>query len=134
MCRKYVVKVLAQRLRAQLEDTVKYNEDPAGQTYSPDAKSAARRALKNKALAYLAALGDPKVTPQILERFRKATNMTDKISALAALIDSEGEQSTKLAAACWAADNKLVDRCQLLHLLQELDCLVLVHRNSQLIL
>jgi len=90
-CRKYVVKTLAQQLRPQLEATVKHNDDPAGQTYSPDAKSAARRALKNKALAYLAALGDAAVTQQVLNRFGTATNMTDKISALAALIDSEGE-------------------------------------------
>lgn len=90
LCRKYVVKVLAQQLRPQLEATVKHNDDPAGQKYSPDAKSAARRALKNKALAYLAALGDATVTQQVLDRFGAATNMTDKISALAALIDSEG--------------------------------------------
>lgn len=90
-CRKHVVKVLAQQLRPQLEATVKHNDDPAGQTYSPDAKSAARRALKNKALAYLAALGDAAVTQQVLNRYGTATNMTDKISALAALIDSEGE-------------------------------------------
>ncbi|KAL3133720.1 hypothetical protein ABBQ32_008210 [Trebouxia sp. C0010 RCD-2024] len=90
--RKYVVKVLAQQLRPQLEATVKHNDDPAGQKYSPDAKSAARRALKNKALAYLAALGDATVTQQVLDRFGAATNMTDKISALAALIDSEGKE------------------------------------------
>ena len=69
---------------------MKHNDDPSGQEYSPAAKSAARRALKNKALAYLAALGDASVTQQVLDRFRAATNMTDKISALAALIDSEG--------------------------------------------
>lgn len=86
-----MVKTLAQQLRPQLEATVKHNDDPAGQTYSPDAKSAARRALKNRALAYLAALGDAAVTQQVLNRFGTATNMTDKISALAALIDSEGE-------------------------------------------
>lgn len=86
-----MVKQLAQQLRPQLEAIVKKNDAAAGEVYSPDAKSAARRAIKNKALAYLAALGDDAVTQQILERFRKAANMTDKISALSALIDSEGE-------------------------------------------
>ena len=86
-----MVKTLAQQLRPQLEATIKHNDDPAGQKYSPDAKSAARRALKNKALAYLATLDDEAVTQQVLNRFGTATNMTDKISALAALIDSEGE-------------------------------------------
>lgn len=90
-CRKYVVKVLAQQLRPQLEATVTHNTDPSDQKYSPDAKSAARRALKNKALAYLAASGDAAITEQVLSRYRAASNMTDKISALAALTDSEGK-------------------------------------------
>ena len=34
---------------------------------------------------YLAALGDSAVTEQLLRRFKEATNMTDEISALAAL-------------------------------------------------
>lgn len=99
LCRKYVVKTLAQQLRPQLEATVKHNDDPSGQKYSPDSKSAARRALKNKALAYLAALGDAAITQQVLNRFGAATNMTDKISALAALIDSEGMLQTPPALA-----------------------------------
>ena len=88
-----MVKQLAQQLRPQLEAIVQKNDAPADEVYSPDAKSAARRAIKNKALAYLAALGEDSVTQQVLDRFRNATNMTDKISALSALIDSEGRQS-----------------------------------------
>ena len=92
-CRKFVVKQLAQQLRPQLEAIVKHNDAATGEVYSPDAESAARRAVKNKALAYLAALGDESVTQQVLARFRNATNMTDKIAALSALIDSEGRRS-----------------------------------------
>ena len=55
------------------------------------AAQAARRALKNKALGYLSALGDPKVSADLLERTRSATNMTDQTSALAGLCDSECE-------------------------------------------
>lgn len=88
-----MVKQLAQQLRPQLEAIVQKSDAPADEVYSPDAKSAARRAIKNKALAYLAALGEDSVTQQVLDRFRNATNMTDKISALSALIDSEGRQS-----------------------------------------
>ena len=113
-----MVKVLAQQLRPQLEATVKHNDDPAGQTYSPDAKSAARRALKNKALAYLAALGDAAVTQQVLNRYGTATNMTDKISALAALIDSEGEMWWKLSGTYCAQD------C--VHAMQPVTCIALV--------
>lgn len=52
---------------------------------------AAQRAIKNKALSYLSALKDPKVTADLLQRMRSATNMTDQISALACLVDSESE-------------------------------------------
>ena len=54
---------------------------------------AARRAVKNKALGYLSALDDPAVHADLLERMRSATNMTDQISALAGLADSECERS-----------------------------------------
>ena len=95
----YVVKTLAQQLRPQLEATIKHNDDPADHKYSPDAKSAARRALKNKALAYLAALDDKQVIGHVLHRFNTATNMTDKIAALAALIDTEGNTPLLLESA-----------------------------------
>lgn len=102
-CRKFVVKQLAQQLRPQLEATVKQNDATADEVYSPDAKSAARRAIKNKALAYLAALEEDAVTQQVLDRFRHATNMTDKLSALSALIDSEGEllQQFRMQFTSW---------------------------------
>lgn len=56
-----------------------------GEPYEFSAAACARRALKNKALGYLANLGEPAVTEQLLRRAREATNMTDEISALAAL-------------------------------------------------
>ena len=87
--RKYVVSQLAARLRPELEAVVKANDVAPGEPYSPDFASAAKRALKNKALAYLAALGDPKVTADLLRRSREATNMTDRTAAVAALVDAD---------------------------------------------
>ena len=72
-----MVKDLAQKLRPQFEAVVAANEDPAGQAYSPDFSSAARRAVKAKALGYLSALGDSQVTADLLARYRASTNMTD---------------------------------------------------------
>ncbi|BDA49167.1 Aminopeptidase N [Coccomyxa sp. Obi] len=97
--RQYVVHELAARLRPELEAAVKRNEAPAGASYVPgDSAQAAQRAIKNKALSYLSALKDPKVTADLLQRTRSATNMTDQISALACLADSEGpERETALA-------------------------------------
>ena len=85
-----MVKDLAQKLRPQFEAVVAANEDPAGQAYSPDFSSAARRAVKAKALGYLSALGDSQVTADLLARYRASTNMTDQMSSLGALNDSPG--------------------------------------------
>ncbi|KAL4441019.1 hypothetical protein ABPG77_010450 [Micractinium sp. CCAP 211/92] len=83
--RDYVTKELAQQLRPELEAAVKENDSAPGEAYEFNAAACARRALKNKALGYLASLGDPAVTSSLLQRFREATNMTDEINALAAL-------------------------------------------------
>ena len=88
--RKSVVKDLALKLRPQFEAVVAANEDPTGQAYSPDFSSAARRAVKAKALGYLASLGDSKVSAGLLTRYRASSNMTDQISCLGALNDNPG--------------------------------------------
>ena len=67
--------------------------------YSPDAESAAKRMLKNRALQLLTATGDPAFSKELLVRFREASNMTDTIAALTALIDTEGRSSALKAPA-----------------------------------
>ncbi|NYT66742.1 aminopeptidase N [Alcaligenaceae bacterium] len=54
--------------------------------YSPDALSAGRRALKNQALYYLMAGGHPQAQPLALDQYYQATNMTDRMGALEALV------------------------------------------------
>lgn len=83
--RLYVIRELAARLRPELEAVVKENDDSPGTPYEFNAAACARRALKNKALGYLASLKDPSVTEELQRRFKEATNMTDEIAALAAL-------------------------------------------------
>ena len=85
-----MVKQIAQQLRPELEAAVKRFDSALGGEYSPDSVSAAKRALKNKALGYLAAIGDPEVTQDLLRRVKEASNMTDEIAAVASLADSEG--------------------------------------------
>ena len=51
-------------------------------TFSPDAKSAGRRALKNRCLSLLASCKDAQAAPLGMEQFTTATNMTDELSAL----------------------------------------------------
>ncbi|KAI7843850.1 hypothetical protein COHA_002401 [Chlorella ohadii] len=89
--REYVTRELAQRLRPELEAAVAANDDAPGTPYEFTAAACARRALKNKALGYLAALGEPAVTEQLARRAQEATNMTDEISALVALDRAGGQ-------------------------------------------
>jgi aminopeptidase N len=90
--RKVILKEVTSQLRPELEAIVAAQDAELQGEYSPDSKSAARRAIKNKALAYLSMLKDPAVTADILKRFRGATNMTDKIAMLAALSDTASDE------------------------------------------
>lgn len=83
--RSYIVKEIASRLRPDLEAAMKENEDAPGTAYHFSAAECARRALKNRAVMYLASLKDDTISESIFKRFKEATNMTDEISALAAL-------------------------------------------------
>ncbi len=66
--------------------------------YSPDAQSAARRALKNIALSYLMQLGDGKLDELAWQQFKLADNMTDTLEALAALVGSSSKKRAKAIA------------------------------------
>lgn len=88
--RTFVVRALASQLRPELEAAVKANDSAPGEPYVFSAQHCARRNLKNKALAFLSSLEEPAVTEECLSRFRSATNMTDKMAALACLNDTPG--------------------------------------------
>ncbi|GBF99642.1 peptidase M1 family [Raphidocelis subcapitata] len=102
--RHYVNKQLAARLRPELESLVSANDSPPGEPFVFDAASAARRAVKNKALGMLSALGDAGIEAQLLQRFRGATNMTDRINALACLAESPGPSRDAALAEYYAAN------------------------------
>jgi len=104
--RHYVNAQLAQRLRPELEALVAANDDAPGTDYVFDAPSAARRALKNKALGLLSCLPGPppEVTADLLARFRGATNMTDRIGALACLADTPGAARDAALDEFWRAN------------------------------
>jgi aminopeptidase N len=53
--------------------------------FSPDAKSAGKRALRNAALRYVTARDDAKAEEIAYEHYRLATNMTDRMAGLNAL-------------------------------------------------
>ena len=67
--------------------------------YSPDAKSAGRRALRNACLDLLAATGDAAEHKRAFHQFEHADNMTDRMAALAVLSQyAIPERETALAA------------------------------------
>ena len=88
-------------LRDELQSV--YDANRSNARYSPDAGSAGRRALKNLALSYLSLLDDAPSRALAGQQFRDADNMTDRVAAMSALNDREGdgdgdERSETLAA------------------------------------
>ncbi|MDY7573869.1 aminopeptidase N [Actimicrobium sp. CCI2.3] len=77
---------LATTLRTDLEAAYADNQTPG--TYQPDAISSGKRALKNVALAMLAELDDASVHALAQKQYDDASNMTDRLAALAVLINT----------------------------------------------
>ena len=77
---------LATTLRTDLEAAYADNQTPGA--YQPDAISSGKRALKNVALAMLAELDDASVHALAQKQYDDASNMTDRLAALAVLINT----------------------------------------------
>jgi len=80
--RDFVLKTLVRELRSELEWTLKDND---ADKYERDGAARAARTLKNLCLGLLSHLEDQDVDADTFLRFKSADNMTDQISALAAL-------------------------------------------------
>ena len=85
-----LIRQVALRLRPELEAAI--GEFAVPGPYSPDAQAAGRRAVRNAALAYVAAIDDEASRELALGEFKRARNMTDSMSALMCLANSEGPQ------------------------------------------
>ncbi|MDA8364106.1 MAG: aminopeptidase N [Gammaproteobacteria bacterium] len=81
--RLWVLRSLAQTLRAELLTAYRANIAPG--TYSADPEAVGRRSLKNLCLSYLMELDDPEVRAACVAQFRDGNNMTDVMAALRAL-------------------------------------------------
>ncbi len=81
--------------------------------YSPDAQSAGRRALANRALAHLVASGAPEPARAAAERYDAADNMTDRLAALRLLVEHAlpgAEARLDGFHAEWKADALVLDK------------------------
>jgi aminopeptidase N len=87
---------LAQRLRGDLQAA--YEANLTGGPYSPDAAAAGRRGLKNMALSYLAEFDDAQSHALAQSQYDRADNMTDRLAALTALVNSHAPGKTEALA------------------------------------
>ncbi len=82
--RRALRRYLARHLKDDL--LTLYRQHQVGGTYRPDPDQSGPRALRNNALGYLAELHEDVVQSLIREQLDTAGNMTDRISALAAMV------------------------------------------------
>jgi aminopeptidase N len=102
---------LARSLRKELLAT--YAAQQMGGPYSPDASSAARRALRNLCLGYLMELDDAQVRSLTMQQFDGADNMTDAMAALSALANYDCPERRDALDRCyakWKAEPLVVDK------------------------
>lgn len=97
--------------RATLWETVR--RLTTNEPYSPDATAAGRRAMRNTALAYLAAAGDGEVGDLLAQQATAADNMTDRMAALVLL--TEGDDPARVDALArfhdeFADDSLTIDK------------------------
>ena len=71
--------------------------------FSPDARSAGRRALRNLSLAMLTAGREPGGVERAQRQFAEANNMTERFAALAALATIPGEAREHALESFWRA-------------------------------
>jgi aminopeptidase N len=86
--REFAIAELARAHRARFEAIAR--EQPDDRPYRIERTAIDRRRLRNAALRYLAALGDPAWTAALEQQFDRADNMTDRQAALQILVDLPG--------------------------------------------
>ncbi|MDX1456036.1 MAG: aminopeptidase N [Marinobacter sp.] len=110
--RTRVLETLASELRAELLDCYRRNSDNGPYELTPEA--IARRSLRNTALAWLLQINDTEGCQLALRQFREASNMTDGLGALRALVNSDFAESREQVLAefyqRWAADPQVVEQ------------------------
>ncbi|WP_314919216.1 aminopeptidase N [Pseudomonas helleri] len=110
--REFARKQLADSLFNELWARYQANREVSKVTpYVAEDEHFARRSLQNIALSYLSLSGKPEVVAATLEQFENSDNMTERLNALAILVNSPFEAEKALALASFAEhfkDNPLV--------------------------
>ena len=109
--RRALLKHVGQVLGDQLEGL--YREQAVKGVYSPDARSAGKRALRNAAMALLAARGGEDDVARVVQHYRRAANNTDETMALVLLSDMKSlERANALEHFYerWKGDHLVIDK------------------------
>ncbi len=107
---RQLARLIGRTLGNQLEELYAATSDDGA--FSPDAESAGRRALRNAALTLLAARGSPRDRARVSKHYFKATNMTDRATALFLLAAYGGKDAERALADfhdTWKGDNVVID-------------------------
>ncbi|MFL6580107.1 MAG: aminopeptidase N [Burkholderiales bacterium] len=111
LVRRSLRRHLSSMLREQLLSS--YRNSTAPRPYSPDARSAGLRALRNLCLGYLMELDDVEARAQCMMQFKTADNMTDAMAALSALANTEGserETALQIFYEKWQHEPLVIDK------------------------
>ncbi|UVE16463.1 aminopeptidase N [Pseudomonas sp. LS44] len=110
--RQFARQQLAEALFEPLWQRYQANREVSRQNpYVAEAGHFARRGLQNIALSYLILTGKPEVLSATLEQYESCDNMTERLTALAVLVNSPFEEERAKALAAFAEhfkDNPLV--------------------------
>ncbi len=102
---------LAQALSGDLLDA--YQAMTETKPYTPNAADAGRRALKNRALHYLARLPNDRAQKLVATQFEQADNMSDSLPALTALVHTGAPAANAALDAFfqrWRGDSLVIDK------------------------
>ena len=88
--REFLRHQLAENLCEQLHEV--YQQNQTSIAYQPSAEQIAKRSLKNVCLAYLMLLERPESLALCQQQFKTASNMTDRLAALSALVNCQFAQ------------------------------------------
>jgi aminopeptidase N len=109
--RKALRAEIGERLNAALSIT--YERMTVDGGYTPDAKSAGRRSLRNVSLDLMAATSAPAAIARAARQYDAADNMTDRMAALATLSLHDGPERTNALADFYrrySADALIIDK------------------------
>lgn len=95
--REALVKAIASRHQSRFEEL--YGKFHSEGPYTLDAAAVGKRSLKNAALRYLSVLDTPETKALLQRQFELAANMTDEITALELMCQSDSREKEKALSA-----------------------------------